>query len=135
MIRKFLSLSADEKLLLIEAVGMLYLSKIIVCFPFRYYIKLLKPSRTKVQEANGLVLNKIRLSLKRANRLTFWKNVCLVKSVAGRLMLQRRKISSVLTLGLMMQNGTKLSAHAWLKSGDIYVTPKGDTDYKEIFSI
>ena len=135
MIKQFLYLPIEEKRLLIEAVVMLFLSKIIVYFPFKHYIKLLKPSNIAEEEANPMLLNKISTSLRRANKLVFWENVCLVKSVAARFMLKRRRIPSVLVLGLQMKDGKKLKAHAWIKSGDYYITPRGDIDFKEIFSI
>jgi uncharacterized membrane protein len=135
LINKFLSLPTDEKLLLLEALVMLFVSKIIVCFPFRYYIKLFKSTNIAEKETNSIRLQKISISLRRANKLAFWKNVCLVKSVAARFMLKRRGIPSVLSLGLQFQDRKKLTAHAWIKSGDYFVTPKGDTAFKEIFSI
>jgi hypothetical protein len=135
LINKFLSLPTDEKLLLLEAIVMLYLSKIIVCFPFRHYIKLLKPSERTEKDTFPICLQKISISLRRANKLAFWRNVCLVKSVAARFMLKRRGIPSILSLGLQFQDGKKLTAHAWIKSGDYFITPKGNTAFKEIFNI
>ena len=135
MINKFISLPVDEKLLLIEAIVMLFISKIVVYLPFRYYIKLLKSPKRIETKVDLMFLNKISISLHRANKLVFWKNICLVKSVAARLMLKRRGIPSVLTLGLQFEYGKKLSAHAWIKVGDFLITPKGNIDLKEIFSI
>ena len=99
MIIKFLSLPIDEKLLLIEAIVLLFISKIIVCFPFRQYIKLLRPVGDPLKEPELVLLIKIGKSLHRANKLAFWKNICLVKS------------------------------------GEVYVTPRGESNFKEIFSI
>jgi hypothetical protein len=114
---------------------MLFLSKIIVCFPFRHYVRLLQPVKNERAEPDLKISRKISLALYRANKLAFWKNICLVKSVAARLMLKRRRIPSVLSLGLQFQDGNKLIAHAWIKSDDIFITPKGDSGFKEIFSI
>ena len=135
MIAKFLSLPKDEKLLLVEAIVLLFISKLIVCFPFRHYIKLLNPVGDPQQEPDLGLLIKIGKSLHRANKLAFWKNICLVKSVAARFMLTRRGIPSVFTLGLYFNDGMKLGAHAWVKSSEVFVTPRGDINFKEIFSI
>ncbi len=135
MIIKFLSLPIDEKLLLIEAIVFLFISKIIVFFPFRQYIKLLRPVGDPHKEPELVLLIKIGKSLHRANKLAFWKNICLVKSVAARFMLTRRGIPSVFTLGLFFHDGMKLGAHAWVNSGEVYVTPRGESNFKEIFSI
>lgn len=135
MIAKFLSLPYDEKLLLIEAIVLLFISKIIVFFPFRQYIKLLRPVGDSHKEPELGLFIKIGKSLQRANKLACWKNICLVKSVAARIMLSRRGIPSVFTLGLFFHDGTKLGAHAWVRSGEVFVTPKGEGNFNEIFSI
>jgi hypothetical protein len=82
-----------------------------------------------------VLLRKISVAVSRANKLAFWKNRCLVKSVTARLMLQRRNIDSLMYLGLQFKNGKELVAHAWLVSGESYITPKGRTNYKEIYRI
>jgi len=135
LITKFLLLPIDEKLLFIEAIVLLFVSKIIVGFPFRHYIKLLRPVGDPHKDPDLSLLIKIGKSLHRANKLAFWKNICLVKSVAARFMLSRRGIPSVFTLGLFFHDGMKLGAHAWVKSGEVIVTPRGDSNFKEIFTI
>jgi len=87
------------------------------------------------ETGNPVLLRKISVAVSRANKLSFWKNVCLVKSFTARFMLQRRNIGSVMYLGLQFKNGRELIAHAWLVSGKSYITPKGRTNYKEIYWI
>lgn len=136
VIRRFFRLPADEMKLFLEAVFLLYYSKVLfLLFPFRFCIGILKPAARMDVTPDPEVARKIRLAVTRANRLAFWKNICLVKSFAARLMLQRRKIGSVLYLGLQLKGGKELVAHAWLMVGDFVVTPKLSSRYKEIFSI
>ena len=80
-------------------------------------------------------LTKIRDTVSRANKLALWKNVCLVKSFAARLMLQRRDIRSVFYLELQIKEHRQLAAHAWLMVAGIAITPKLTDQYKEIFSV
>ncbi len=48
---------------------------------------------------------------------------CLAQAIAGRRMLQRRNIPSVLHIGVAKANaGLKLEAHAWLESAELDVT-------------
>lgn len=122
-------------MLFFEAVFLLFYSKVFLLLPFKYCIKRLHTSEKLITITDLVLLSKIRDAVFRANKLAFWKNRCLVKSFSARLMLQRRNIGSVMYLGLQFKNGKELVAHAWLKSGDIYITPKGKTNYKEIFSI
>lgn len=130
-----MQLPKDEKLLLFEAVFLLFFSKVFLLLPFRYCIKRLRPAGEMGVTNDPLLLTKIRDAVTRANRLAFWENICLVKSFAARLMLHRRNIGSVMYLGLQFRNGKELVAHAWLISAEIYITSKGRTDYKEIYSI
>jgi len=132
LIRKFIRLPMDEKLLFLEAAFFLYFSKVLLMLPFRYSIKRMRPSESLTAVADPILLIKIRNAVFRANKLAFWKNICLVKSFSARFMLQRRDIGSVMYLGLQFKNGKELVAHAWLKSGEKFITPKGRTKYKEI---
>jgi hypothetical protein len=128
-------LPKDEKLLFFEAVFLLFFSKVFLLLPFRYCIKRLRSAGEMEGPIDPVLLTKIRDAVTRANRLAFWENVCLVKSFAARLMLQRRNIGSVMYLGLQFRNGRELVAHAWLVSAEMYIMPKGSSNFKEIYSI
>lgn len=133
-LRKFLRLPIKEKNLLLEAVFYLFFSKILLYIPFKHCIKCIAPiKKTDVSSVHELVL--IRQAVNRANKLAFWKNICLVQSFAARFMLQRRSIPSELYLGLQFANGKELIAHAWLVSNHLNITPKGKINYKTIFTI
>lgn len=121
-------------MLFLEAVFFLFLSKVMLFLPFRFCIKRLKTSKEMMTDPDIKQLRKIRDAVFRANKLAFWKNICLVKSFAARFMLQRRGIASILHLGLQFREGKELFAHAWLVSGEFQVTPKGVTDYKVLSS-
>ena len=87
------------------------------------------------ETGDPVLLRKISVAVSRANKLAFWKNVCLVKSFTARLMLQRRDIGSVLYLGLQIKGHRQLVAHAWLMVDRTAITPKHTDQYKEIFSV
>lgn len=134
-LRKLIQLPKEEKRLFFEAVFLLFFSKVLLLLPFRYCIQRLHPAVAMNGMADPLLMAKIRDAVSRANKLAFWKNICLVSSFTARLMLEHRNIGSILYLGLQLKNGKELVAHAWLLSGGIYITPKGRTNYKEIFSL
>ena len=56
------------------------------------------------------------------SRHTFWKSQCLVRAIAAKKMLDRRRIESTLYLGTARDAEGKMIAHAWLRSGPFYVT-------------
>ena len=122
-------------MLLIEAVFLLFFSKVFLLLSFRYCIKRLTLAAEMRKTGNPVLLRKISIAVSRANKLALWKNVCMVKSVTARLMLQRRNIDSLMYLGLQFKNGKELVAHAWLVSGKSYITPKGRINYKVIYRI
>ena len=55
-------------------------------------------------------------------RYLIWARKCLVTSIAAKRMLNRRKIPATLYMGVAKNEKGKLIAHAWLRSGDIWVT-------------
>lgn len=132
---KFVQLSIKEKKLLMEAVFFLFFSKILLCLPFRLCIKCIEPHKEMEVQPSIYELVLIRQAVNRANKLAFWKNICLVKSFAARFMLQRRGITSVMYLGLQFRNEKELFAHAWVVSDGFCVTTKGTINYKKIYSI
>lgn len=132
-IRAFYRLSYSEKQLLIEAVYYMFIAKInIQIFPFKRIVKNLSQNPDFEDSSDIVILQQIRRAIKRANKLAFWRNVCLVQSITARIMLNRRGISSQIYLGLRFEDGKKLAAHAWLKSGSLFITPKGTMQFKEI---
>ena len=133
---KYIRLSKEGKKIFFETLFFFFFSKLILFFIlFKRCLKLLNSAEKMTVRSNPEFLRKIRDAVSRANRLAFWNNVCLVKSFAARLMLQRREIGSVMYLGLQMGTEKKLIAHAWLIAKDIYITSKGSKRYKKIFSI
>lgn len=134
LLKKILLLPKDEKILFIEAVFFLFFSKAMLFLPFKKCVKWMRPLSEMNGIADPVLLIKIRIAVARANRLAFWKNVCLVKSFAARFMLQNRNIGSTMYLGLQYKDEKELVAHAWLIAEEVFITPKGRTKYKEIFS-
>ncbi|MFD0588413.1 lasso peptide biosynthesis B2 protein [Paenibacillus sp. GCM10027627] len=67
-------------------------------------------------------LKAISTALDVMSRYTFWESKCLVRAIAGMKMLEKRGISSTLYLGTGKDKQGKLIAHAWLRSGPIYLS-------------
>ncbi len=133
MFKKFFNLPAKEKQYLFEAALFIYLAKLMLIFlPFRVCLKTLKKGNYNFQPGINN-LKSFKRAIRRANKLAFWENVCLVQSFAGRWMLQRRNISSTLLIGVKHDNSKKIIAHAWLKVQDFEIVPRGE-EYTTIAS-
>ncbi|MCH1624874.1 lasso peptide biosynthesis B2 protein [Fredinandcohnia quinoae] len=122
----FLKLSFDTKLLFIEAFLLLGWARILKLIPFS---KLAPALGTHMEETPYSLIDldkkqirKVSTAIHVMSRYTFWESQCLVKAIAGMKMLRRRKIESTLYLGTARDENGKMIAHAWLRSGPIYIS-------------
>lgn len=147
--KKFWALPRRERRLFVEAIFLhLWVGMMLKVVPFRRIPRLFSSrqfetpakaedqSRTRTcPEEVGSVgaavgswqsedIEATRRAIQRAGKLSPWKNRCLVSSLAGRCMLNRRKITSQLSLGMAKDDGGKPAAHAWLISHDIELVGK-----------
>lgn len=133
-IQNFLKWTRIEKQLFFEALFWVYLSKLcLLLFSFKYCVRLSASTRNSNAASDKAQLSLIKKALYRASRVTFWKNICLVQSIAARWMLNRRHIQSELKFGVTHDDQKQVIAHAWVKVKDFEVVNKG-SDYNELFS-
>ena len=131
----FIKLTFEEKKLFFEAVVFLFAAKILLLlFPFKFCLRFINSKNGINKDYDPEYLQSLKTAINRANRLAFWKNVCLIQSFASRWMLQRRKISSRLSIGVTHNESKELIAHAWVKVNDFEIVDKGQ-DYKELYFI
>ena len=144
---KFLSLSVQERQLFLEALVLqLWIGLMLKIIPFRWIPKLFSGKiqgtgytvqGTRNKEPGILnfeleTLPLIKTAIQRASKISPWRNKCLIQSLAARRMLNRRKIQSMLSLGVAKGENGKLIAHAWLKAGDFEIVEKS-SDYQELY--
>lgn len=131
-IRRFVALDGDQSWLLTESVLLLFVAKfLLLILPVKAVMKITLSSKKAKKQPDPNLLRQIKWALYNADRLSLWKNRCLVQSIAGRWMLQHRKIPSQIFFGVKHENIRKIVAHAWLKAGDFEIVEKGD-DYREL---
>ncbi|MDQ6422373.1 lasso peptide biosynthesis B2 protein [Paenibacillus sp. LHD-117] len=125
-IRTFLSLDRHTVLLFIEAFLFLGLAKLQLLRTFAKVAPKLgsKTEETSLQcdDKHIQTLKRVRSAISVMSRHTFWDSKCLVQAMAGMKMLERRDIPSTLYLGTARDENGKLIAHAWLRSGSLYVS-------------
>ena len=132
-LRRFINLPAGRKWLLIEAVVFIFSAKVLLLIlPFKTVIRISSSKRSSCNEPVTGILKEIKWALHEADRLSFWKNRCLVLSISGRWMLQRRGIASKVSLGVKHDLNNEIIAHAWLKAGHVEVVEKNG-DYCELY--
>ncbi|WP_308639970.1 lasso peptide biosynthesis B2 protein [Paenibacillus silvisoli] len=74
------------------------------------------------ESSNEMTIRRISQAVRVMSRHTVWESQCMVKAIAAKKMLDRRRIESTLYLGTARDEQGKMIAHAWLRSGPFYVT-------------
>lgn len=133
---RFAAMPRKEKLLAAEAVMTLYISWLKIQFmSLRRLTNMGKETAItglSNDQDSSKAIKSIKTALRRADRFSFWRNRCLVSSFAGKKMLSRRGIESSIYLGARLDEGGRLKAHAWLKSGDFEVVEKSG-EFSELY--
>jgi hypothetical protein len=125
-IKAFFRMDTSEQLLLLEAFVYLAWARILKSMKFSKVAPLLGTHMDETsfeQNASDLtILRDISVAINKMSNYTFWESKCLVKAIAGMQMLQRRHIESTLYLGTAKDESGIMVAHAWLRSGSMYIT-------------
>ena len=137
--QKFIHLPLKEQRLFLEAWFLLVLMKAAVALlPFRRIASLLgKPGVMNEREYPAHLLQPaqaVGLAVRRAAVATPWASTCLLQAFAGRLMLRRRKIPSVIFIGVLKAGEEELKAHAWLAYGEAILTGEREREPYQVLS-
>lgn len=131
---KFWVLERGEKLLFCESLLLhLYVGLLLKVVPFRQIPRLFRSPQFAVGTWQPEAVENVKVALQRAGWISPWKNRCLVSSLAGRIMLRRRRIPSGLFLGVAKQPDGKTIAHAWLMAAGYEVIEKR-SEYTELYT-
>lgn len=130
-IRKFAALDRTRKALFVEAFYRLGLARYsILRRPFKNIVAGLELHRGTA-EPRALAMTEqsladcVGLAVTTAARFTPWESACLAQVLAAQHMLQKRGVSGAFYLGATspsQQNGDTMTAHAWLKCGEQFIT-------------
>ncbi|WP_191556874.1 lasso peptide biosynthesis B2 protein [Metabacillus idriensis] len=135
-VKNILTLNRQMKLLIVEALIFLAIARIVKGLPFsktsKYLGEMNKESSITNYQANIDTLKNISSAIHFASKYAPWETMCLVRAIASMKMLERRGIESTLYLGTSRNNVKELTAHAWLRSGNYYVT---GADERHLFTI
>ncbi len=115
-------------LLALEALVHLAIARLMVLLlPFRVLTRILVEDRQScLSGQTRLSVLHFRRALLAAARRAPWRCQCLEQSIAGKLMLGLRGIPATIYLGVE-KHGDALRAHAWVRSGDLFVTGGDDS--------
>lgn len=115
----------NAAMLMVIILVLLTLAQVLIrLVPFRFYVRLLRRPAAG-PTAPMSVVRSLRRKLSLGVRWLPWHPKCLPQSVTGRLILSASGYASNLFLGVK-DDGNALAAHAWLKSGDMFVCGKSE---------
>jgi hypothetical protein len=125
LIQKFFRLPRHDRRLLFEAVFWLAFAWLaIALLPFSHVGRLAgRPVRTVEprQRMRLLAIERIRWAVVASARRVPWRANCFQQGLATQFMLRRRGVPAVLYYGAAMNPQEGLSAHVWVRHGDIDV--------------
>lgn len=124
---KIIKLPMKTKLVFLEALLLLVLSKILIrLLSFKRLSRVLGDSQKESNYSNEGIdlyqIKKIAIAIKAISKYTPWKSNCLVQACAGKMMLNIRRVQSTVYLGVGKDGSGNLIAHAWLRCGSYYIT-------------
>ena len=132
---RFIKLPLREKMLFGEALFFVYLAKVVsAVLPFKYCVRLMSKELKNETSSDHEFLHALKDALLRSEYFIFWKNACLVQSIAAKWILNRRNIKSTMFFGFNFDEGKKFIAHAWVQADEIEIVAKGG-EYAELYTI
>lgn len=132
---KFLRLPKEEKDLLIEAVLILWVIRLgLWSLPFSMLVRIIDKvvcTSLAKEKSSDIKPEKLAWFIEIGSRYAP-RATCLVKALAGRVLLSRGGYSSSLCIGVARGEGNSLEAHAWLKHQGSIILGKSDRKYAQL---
>ena len=129
--KRVLGLSVADKGLLVETLVLLALARAaVLTLPFRWVAcalgrpdaSLLGLDASEVDPVGAARIRRIGLMVRRVSENVPWTSKCLDQALAARILLARRGITATVFFGVKNDDRGELEAHAWLRSGTLFVT-------------
>ncbi len=123
-LRTLRSLSWADRGLLVEATLRLAAARMaLLLVPFRLVSRHLGVPRRETAQDQGdrALLRRVSWAIGAVSRRAPWRCKCMEQGIAAKMMLRRRRLANTLYLGVA-RGDQQIEAHAWLRSGTVYVT-------------
>lgn len=134
--KKWITLDFKQKCLLIEAFFFLARGRYLKLLPFKKVAPTLGEESLEtppvITSQDEKVIKDVSFAVQTMSRYTLWESACLVQAIAATRMLNRRNIETTLYLGIARDTKGIMHAHAWVRSGSLYVT---GADAKQNFTV
>ena len=81
-----------------------------------------QPSTPMLTSAQQLTIARVRQAVARVHRYVPWNTECYTQALTAKLLLKRRGIPSLLTIGFKKEDTGQLQGHAWLTINEWVIT-------------
>jgi len=82
----------------------------------------MEESSSAANPSQEIIAKSISKLIKKASKHTPFRSLCFEQAITCKFMLNRRGIGSTIYFGVANNNGEKLNAHAWTRSGRTILT-------------
>ena len=123
---KYIKYNKNRKITLEAWITCMWYRFVIFHIPMKFLEKHLGvrdgESPMEVQRCDYYWATRVSYEVNRIADKTPWDSKCFVRALAARRILKRRNVKTTLYLGVGMEDGKQMIAHAWLRCGSFYVT-------------
>jgi hypothetical protein len=134
--RDFARRPGEERVAILEALALLAAARAALAFvPFRHIARALwqegrETPRAPPADAQRATVRLVVGAIEAAARHSPWQARCLGRAMAATVMLRRRGLEATMYLGL--RSIRTRDAHAWVRSGDVYVCGGDGSGYTAV---
>lgn len=135
LFKRYYSIDKTErKILNLIFIWLIYAFVLVRIIPLRWFSHLLGEFNHKIECSLGdneiLLIAMLKKNIRRIKKRMPWKVKCFEEAIAAKKVLEKFNLNSTLYLGVNKNAEKGLRAHAWLKSGDVFITgQKGHKQY------
>lgn len=141
LLKKYISLKKTERKILNRTLFWLIFALILVrLIPIKWFSNLLgvfnpahpaggKEIKFDLNNKQLQLISVVQKNIRRLKKQLPWTVKCFEEAIAAKKILEKCNIKTTIYLGVAKKEETKLIAHAWLKSGDVFIT--GKKGYKQ----
>jgi hypothetical protein len=131
-------LQLSKILLVLETISLLLFFKVaLYILHFKRFAKIYEGDITVHQNRieEDKIIDKVNYAVNYICFILPWENKCLIRAAVIKVMLNRRRIKSVLNLGVIRNEKNELEAHAWIEAGErLLVESEKQEQFKKLYS-
>lgn len=129
LFNKYTSIVKIERKILNQTFFWLIYAFILVRFiPLKRFSNLLgvfnKEMKLELNHKQLLLVSVVQKNIGRLKKRLPWNVKCFEEAIAAKKTLEKHNVKATIYLGVAKKDKNKLIAHAWLKSGDVFITGK-----------